>query len=644
MKPSRFRLLSILLTLPLAALLVAAVEGLLVLCDVAPRQPPAPIALRANASAQQTVRWDRDLLYRYAPNADILGFYRTNSLGYRGGEFGERPAQGGVRILCLGDSCTFGLGLSESDTYVRRLESALDAAFEGALDFEVLNLGVVGYSTYQTRRQLEIDGARLHPDIVILMPTAFNDATAAPERTDRERAADNRSLLTDLRQLRLARLLGTGDPIYEVPKQIELAAASKRRCRVSLAERREELDACFTAAQSIATRLLPVRFACAESAASVDPDLRARSQTVSDLATEHGLLCVDIESEFASLAPLELYTDGVHPTPFGARVIANALFHALLQSGWLPDGARTRFLAEWSKASQHGFDAQALLPLPADEQAAPSAFRSAWQALGASDDPTLASAPAGDLVFDPLTPQGRGDYPAGWLVLAGDRGSTLARSRFQEIEANVRPRDPLARFLGIASFAEPMPASSRVRFARAAVVLERSLAIAPSPTDRRLGNVESALRRHDLSAARTTLEKVLTLAPANPDGLVLRAKIARLEGDAHTAQDALERALAAHPDHPEALAALATLALDVGDRVRAEPLLGRALSVHPFDLDCRYAWARLLVAKGERDAARAELELLLAINASAIPEAAELLRSLGGASVPDAPPTNAPGR
>src|SRR5262245_42920123 len=111
------------LSIPLAALALAAAEGVLAAFDIAP-PPPAIDVDSDDSSAVTAIVWDRDLLYRYAPSTDILGLYRTNAAGYRGPEFRAEKAPGVVRIACVGDSCTFGLGVREEHTWTRQLESA----------------------------------------------------------------------------------------------------------------------------------------------------------------------------------------------------------------------------------------------------------------------------------------------------------------------------------------------------------------------------------------------------------------------------------------------------------------------------------------------------------------------------------------
>ena len=72
-----------------------------------------------------------------------------------------------MRLLFLGDSCTFGYRLSHTDTFVKRAEDALRVRFPQA-NVRCINAGVPGYTIFQGWRFLETRGARYEPDLVVL--------------------------------------------------------------------------------------------------------------------------------------------------------------------------------------------------------------------------------------------------------------------------------------------------------------------------------------------------------------------------------------------------------------------------------------------------------------------------------------------
>ncbi|MEO6025500.1 MAG: GDSL-type esterase/lipase family protein [Candidatus Binatia bacterium] len=91
---------------------------------------------------------------------------RINAAGLRGAPV-KAKAPGTIRIVVLGDSFTFGLGVEEADTFPASLERSLTAAL-GHGTVEVLNAGVPGYNLFQERGALASRVPALTPDVIVL--------------------------------------------------------------------------------------------------------------------------------------------------------------------------------------------------------------------------------------------------------------------------------------------------------------------------------------------------------------------------------------------------------------------------------------------------------------------------------------------
>lgn len=102
----------------------------------------------------------------------------TNSYGLRDDEFPMKPTPGTFRVLCLGDSLTFGVGVKAQDTYPKQLESLLNS--DGSKQFEVINGGVPAYDTWQEVAYLREYGWQFEPDLVIV-GVYTNDIVPKPE-------------------------------------------------------------------------------------------------------------------------------------------------------------------------------------------------------------------------------------------------------------------------------------------------------------------------------------------------------------------------------------------------------------------------------------------------------------------------------
>src|SRR5437867_8997121 len=67
----------------------------------------------------------------------------TNGLGLRSPEIAAVKRPGTIRVLCLGDSNTFGIGVAQEETYAARLQALLRG--QGRAEAEVINAGGGGY-------------------------------------------------------------------------------------------------------------------------------------------------------------------------------------------------------------------------------------------------------------------------------------------------------------------------------------------------------------------------------------------------------------------------------------------------------------------------------------------------------------------
>ncbi|MDP8223540.1 MAG: SGNH/GDSL hydrolase family protein [Candidatus Lernaella stagnicola] len=89
----------------------------------------------------------------------------TNHAGFRGPEFSDTKPEGVFRVICVGDSTTFGVMVPEPETYARRLEKSLHAK---APRVEVLNAGVPGTNIFAHRVLLAKTLLPLKPDVIVL--------------------------------------------------------------------------------------------------------------------------------------------------------------------------------------------------------------------------------------------------------------------------------------------------------------------------------------------------------------------------------------------------------------------------------------------------------------------------------------------
>lgn len=159
-----------------------------------------PFVPSTNSRATQMV-YDRNLTFSsvYDPRGDTRGYfgpegrvlYRLNTFGIRGGDIPFPKPPNGFRVVCLGDSITFGEGVKEEDTYPVQLQRLLAGSMSDK-QVEVINQGVQGYGTKEEVEAYFMVGRAYRPDVV-LVGFYLNDATDFGE-TIRQNDAKNREL------------------------------------------------------------------------------------------------------------------------------------------------------------------------------------------------------------------------------------------------------------------------------------------------------------------------------------------------------------------------------------------------------------------------------------------------------------------
>lgn len=152
-----------------------------------------PVDYRVPADRREPHAW-KGLIHRpspvpgldYEPSPDVAksrprAMVRTNSYGMRDTEPLPKETEGLVRLVALGDPFTFGFCVREDQTYPNVLEDLLNRSAGGrGCRFDVLNLGVGGYSTRDEALVLKHKALRWEPNLVI--GYTLNDPESEPIR------------------------------------------------------------------------------------------------------------------------------------------------------------------------------------------------------------------------------------------------------------------------------------------------------------------------------------------------------------------------------------------------------------------------------------------------------------------------------
>lgn len=562
--------------------------------------------------------FDRELLFRLAPSSELLGFYKTNADGHRGPDF-PPASEAKFRILAIGDSCTFGLGVHESQTWPVRLESLLDRAFEGVTDFEVLNLGVPGYSSYQNRRQIELEVERLRANGVVWMATGYNDALLARSGSDAELAARFASPWSRLAELRVVQLFA-GKPSGFMGQGAELAKLTGGSPRVGIDEFEQNVATILAPHPSRATLSLEVFGTPLNPLlAGFDESIPARrARLVAKLSGREGI--VDPADRFAGFHPYELYADSVHPTAEGQQLLADAAFQNIVRGDFLAASPRRDWLrAVFEVGSRRVNEADAEL------LSGPGALP--WFATLLATDASLAA--FSDAVrFDPLVGSERGEYESGRLGLLacgaasyeGPPPSDAAALR-DSIREHVVPPDPFDAILfGGDALAAPPPRA--LATARCLVVLRRWLGLSSLRVDRR---VSQASVRPEPSEGIAIVEAAIALDPRAWYPRRVHAELLRKGGRVEEARQAVDILLTERPQDARALALRGMIALSSGDHVAARAALEASLAVDPVQVEALYGLGRIALFESRFDEALRRFGGVKALHASLFPDLLELI-------------------
>lgn len=257
---------------------------------------------------------------------------KINSQGFRDREFpAEKPA-GTYRIVAIGDSFTFGIGVKAEDTFPKVLERMLDS--ESAVNgckVEVLNFGVPGYNTAQEVRLFSRKALNFFPDMVLLsfVLNDFMDENRERELSSRIIAERFPILPEERIAQRLAYQEAQLDAHTVMAREamitpIEKAFSGVERHLADLAEIAVERD---------------VKVVLAILNFQEIPHLEALRRICAD----HDWPCVDVFKVFNSMseeerARYELDPLDKHPTREGHRIIAGEILPAIKKvitdQGW----------------------------------------------------------------------------------------------------------------------------------------------------------------------------------------------------------------------------------------------------------------------------------------------------------------------
>ena len=285
-----------------------------------------PIDDYNNNSPQPFLQRDPNLFWRPIPG--VLGH---NSHGYFGPEFEvEKPANT-FRIVCMGDSCThFG-----PTSYPDMLRSFLDQQAPGK--FEVINAGVIGFTSHQGRVLLESEIESLRPDLVTIY-YGWNDHWLARGFPDRDQQVPGwwASQINRLRTVQFAQMvLRGGSGSTGNLKRVELDDYENNLLLMSQRCHAIGASVCFlTAPHALDLGIPPYLLTSGEvlRVNSLIPMHQRYNQVVRSIAQRQKDCLIDLETMMDEMDKRRLFVDDhIHLTDFGKQIVAKEIADRLVE-------------------------------------------------------------------------------------------------------------------------------------------------------------------------------------------------------------------------------------------------------------------------------------------------------------------------
>jgi lysophospholipase L1-like esterase len=302
-----------------------------------------------------------DVGWRWLPDQHVVspnGFpLDINDCGLRDPREVRLPKPAGTwRLVALGDSFTYGLGLPFELTYSHRLETSLrERAGSGpdAESIEVWNAGVNGLNSCQELGWLRAYGLPLEPDVVTV-GFVMNDVIPTTS-ADLPRRFPGRSWMLRLpiyhwlriNALNRWRLMGNDPEAARLKALINqhrgFAEQAPSKSAVARGYWDEALGCLSEMAAVCRERGIPLVLIVFPTLPQMNqPDPLPEPQVLlRKLAAREGLILVDLLEPYAAAGPSALFeSDKSHPSELGNAIAAEELLRALDAAGVLPQAAQ----------------------------------------------------------------------------------------------------------------------------------------------------------------------------------------------------------------------------------------------------------------------------------------------------------------
>ena len=244
----------------------------------------------------------------------------TNSHGLRGAELAAKGTR--KRILAVGDSTTFGLGVNDEEAWPAQLEQLLNARGPEP-QYEVLNAGVTGYTAFQCLQYLLTRGFDLAPDLLVV--TSGNNAC------DTFRPVSDPEEVANIRKLDPLRWGSLGYQVLQITRAARRAdLSSEPKVRLRLDDYADILARIHKEAHGRGIPVMYVlwpwesQFAAETGSGQAQHPAAAYQHVLRRTCSSLGIPLVDLEARWRG-GSISFYLDNVHVDSAGCQDVAQAV-------------------------------------------------------------------------------------------------------------------------------------------------------------------------------------------------------------------------------------------------------------------------------------------------------------------------------
>jgi lysophospholipase L1-like esterase len=292
---------------------------------------------------------DPELFWKFRPDQtlppELPGVHGLISNGAGLREDHEIPLEkpdGQIRILFVGDSCTFGFGLTHDQAFVDMTEKQIQKMLPG-VNVECINAGVPGYTIVQGWRYVETRGLDFKPDL-ILVAFGWNESKHWMTRDDLETYEDRKRSTPPSILAKSEICQQLWKRIYPAPKRTDPVA------RVNAGEYELLLQRIYALAEARGIEFVPIILPLLKNVEVQDDAHVSDYQKVGyawgrqaePFGPDERPRYIDLVPAFRGaiaekIATAELFMDGVHTLPRGNKIIAETIAEYI--APWLNEKA-----------------------------------------------------------------------------------------------------------------------------------------------------------------------------------------------------------------------------------------------------------------------------------------------------------------